>query len=175
MKKLFELLSHNDILVGLATLGGLIGLAVVVWQVAKFLWRFGRQVFTVGLPLALRQQGYRRALLAYRCAEDPAYFIATIIEDVLMRFLLALALGTQLALYYLESEPATASKAFVVSGVILAGIAWLGLAGLFFGFMGKFQLLARNVRRIIYSRHAHTGHRPAVWRKPKKPDRIVSA
>lgn len=175
MTNLFLLLSHNDILVGLATLGGLIGLVVMIWQAGKTVSRFGRQVLTVGLPSALRQRGYRQALLAYRCAEEPAYFIATIVEDVLMRLLLALALGTQLALYYLEGEPAGASQAFGVSGVVLAGIAWLGLGWLFFSFLSKFQQLSRNVRRIIFSRQAHKSHRPAVWRKPSRPDRIVEA
>lgn len=174
MTKLFSLLSHNDILVGLATLGGLIGLGVVIWHVGRAVWRFGYAVATEGWPKAQRRWAYRRALLAYRCAEDSAYFMAIIIEDVLLRVLLSMALGTQLALYGLEGKaPAEASAWFVLSGQILATLAFLGLMAIFFSFLSKFQILSRNVRRIIYSRRAHDGQRPAVWRKPKNRNRIV--
>lgn len=167
---MFAALSHNDVLVGLATLGGLIGLALIVFQVVRTVWKWTKSVYNDGWLIARRAYGRQQALLAYRCAENPSYFIATIIQDSIVRFMMVFII---LDTIYSSYRVYDLTNEFSLYDGVVAAASIIIFLFTVFGYFMKFYFLSMNVKRVIVYRKWREGHRSAAWRKPMRHGRSI--
>ena len=171
MQHLVLLFSHNDTLVAMGVFASIFCLLALIANWLRPAFRYFWVAATLSIRVAERRRSFQRALLAYRCAEEPSYLIATIMQDVALRLLLLLAAGNLTALGIMQ-ETALGSSATIFDRLFtLVPAAMIAVSVL--SFISRYSSLGQRIKRIIHSRKVADGGKALIWKRPKFPVRII--
>lgn len=84
MEQLVKYLAHDDYWTAGATVGGVISLIITARQPIMRLYRFVSQSISTSVQEAERRKRRRRAFMAWRCVSSPSYFIACLVQMILL-------------------------------------------------------------------------------------------